>query len=70
LYLVHQVLLNESPERVHQTIALGLMATIFYAAEPLDKLQELVRHWQPAAHPRSFLCNLVELVHTTLKALE
>ncbi|CAM9156300.1 unnamed protein product, partial [Choristocarpus tenellus] len=63
-------ILNESPEQAHQTVALGLMSTIFYAAEPLDKLQDLVRQWQPSAHPRSYLCNLIELVHIVLKALE
>ncbi|CAM9181854.1 unnamed protein product [Hapterophycus canaliculatus] len=63
-------MLNESSERAHQLVALGLLARIFYASEPLDKLHDIVRNWQPGKHTKSFLCHLVELVHTTLKTLE
>lgn len=35
-----------------------------------DKLHDIVRNWQPGKYTKSFLCHLVELVHTTLKTLE
>lgn len=35
-----------------------------------DKLHNIVRNWQPGKYTKSFLCHLVELVHTTLKTLE
>lgn len=35
-----------------------------------DKLNEIVRNWKPGKFTKTFLCHLVELVHTTLKALE
>ncbi|CAM9634093.1 unnamed protein product [Ectocarpus sp. 13 AM-2016] len=63
-------MLNESSEKTHQLVALGLLARIFYASEPLDKLHDIVRNWQPAKYTKSFLCHVVELVHTTLKTLE
>eukprot|EP00903_Cladosiphon_okamuranus_P017376 g16007.t1 len=63
-------MLIESSEKAHQLVALGLLARIFYASEPLDKLHDIVRNWQPGKYAKSFLCHLVELVHTTLKTLE
>ncbi|CAB1099608.1 unnamed protein product [Ectocarpus sp. CCAP 1310/34] len=63
-------MLNESSEKAHQLVALGLLARIFYASEPLDKLHDIVRNWQPGKYTKSFLCHVVELVHTTLKTLE
>lgn len=35
-----------------------------------DKLHDIVRNWQPGKYSKRFLCHLMELVHTTLKALE
>lgn len=35
-----------------------------------DKLHDIVRNWQPGKYTKSFLCHVVELVHTTLKTLE
>lgn len=29
-----------------------------------------MRNWQPGKYTKSFLCHVVELVHTTLKTLE
>lgn len=29
-----------------------------------------MRNWQPGKYAKSFLCHLVELIHTTLKTLE
>lgn len=37
-----QAMLNESPEKAHQLVALGLLARIFYASEPLGES----RHFQ------------------------
>lgn len=37
---------------------------------PLDKLLDIVRDWQPGKYSKSYLCHLVELIHTTLKTLE
>lgn len=35
-----------------------------------DKLHDIVGNWTSGVYTKSFLCHLVELVHTTLKALE
>lgn len=37
---------------------------------PTDKLHDIVRNWQPGKYTKSFLCHVVELIHTTLKTLE
>lgn len=37
-----QTMLNESSEKPHQLVALGLLATIFYASEPLGEVSTLM----------------------------
>lgn len=38
----NQTLLNESSEEAHQVVALGLLARIFYASEPLGRSADLL----------------------------
>jgi timeless len=51
-------------------MALGLMDTLFYGNEPLDRLPKLLSKWAPATSTREYLCDLAEVVHMTLKLLE
>lgn len=40
------------------------------SATETDKLHEIVRAWKPGKYTKNFLCHLVELIHSSLKALE
>ena len=58
---------NDSTEHI---MALGLMDRLFYGSEPVDRLPKLLSSWTPATTTREYVCDLVEVVHVTLKLLE
>jgi len=58
---------NDPTEKV---MALGLMDRLFYSNEPLDRLPKLLSKWAPGIYTREYLCDLVSLVHVTLKLLD
>lgn len=37
-------MLNESSEKAHQLVALGLLARIFYASEPLGEFRRIIAY--------------------------
>ena len=51
-------------------LAVGLMGTIYFAPEPVDKLPMLLRTWKPATFSKAFLANVVELGYVTFKLLD
>ena len=59
-----------SKDSTENMMALGLMDTIFYGNEPLDRLPKLLSGWTPGTSTREYLCDLAEVVHMTLKLLE
>jgi hypothetical protein len=38
-------------------MALGLLDTLFYGSEPLDRLPKLLSKWAPSTTTREYLCN-------------
>mmetsp|Transcript_19742 Transcript_19742/g.43967 ORF Transcript_19742/g.43967 Transcript_19742/m.43967 type:complete len:1067 (+) Transcript_19742:182-3382(+) len=59
-----------SEDVTEHVMALGLMDRIFYNADPIDRLPKLLSRWVPGTYTREYLCDLVELCHTTLTLLE
>lgn len=59
-----------SKDSTEQIMALGLMDRLFYGSEPVDRLPKLLSSWTPAATTREYVCDLVEVVHVTLKLLD
>lgn len=59
-----------SKDSTENIMALGLMDTLFYGNEPLDRLPKLLSKWAPATSTREYLCDLAEVIHMTLKLLE
>ncbi|KAI2510180.1 negative regulation of DNA replication [Fragilaria crotonensis] len=59
-----------SKDSTENMMALGLMDTLFYGNEPLDRLPKLLSGWTPGTSTREYLCDLAEVVHMTLKLLE
>lgn len=73
LYSEMMYLLNEmhlSKDETESLMARGLLDRLFYASEPLDRLPKLLNRWAPGMSTREYLCDLVELCHTSLKLLE
>jgi len=53
-----------------QIMAMGLMDRLFYQSEPIDRVPKLLSAWIPGTFTRNYLCDLLELSHTTLKLLD
>ena len=60
----------ESTDDTENTMALGIMDRLYYSAEPLDRLPRLLSKWAPGMFSREYLCDLIELTHTTWKLLD
>ena len=59
-----------SQDSTEHVMALGLMDRIFYGPDPIDRLPKLLGRWSPGTYTREYLCDLVELCHTTISLLE
>jgi len=59
-----------SQDSTEHVMALGLMDRIFYGPDPIDRLPKLLGRWTPGTYTREYLCDLVELCHTTTCLLE
>ncbi len=59
-----------SKDSTENLMALGLLDRLFYGSDPLDRLPKLLSKWTAGTLTREFACDLVELVHVTLKLLE
>ena len=60
-----------SKDKTEHEMAMGLMDRIFYARQDsLDPVPKLLREWTPGTFTRDYLCDLVEVVHVSLKLLE
>ena len=59
-----------SKDSTENLMALGLLDRLFYGSDPLDRLPKLLSRWKAGTLTREFACDLVELVHVTLKLLE
>jgi timeless len=68
MHLLH--IMYSSKDSTENVMALGLLDTLFYGSEPLDRLPKLLSKWAPSTTTREYLCDLVEVVHMTLKLLE
>ena len=68
MHLLHTM--SSSKDSTENVMALGLMDTLFYGSEPLDRLPKLLSRWAPGTSTREYLCDLAEVVHMTLKLLE
>jgi timeless len=68
MHLLHTM--YSSKDSTENMMALGLMDTLFYGNEPLDRLPKLLSGWAPGTSTREYLCDLVKAVHMTLKLLE
>ena len=68
MHMLHDMYSAE--DSTEQIMALGLMDRLFYGAEPVDRLPKLLSFWTPATTTREYVCDLVEVVHVTLKLLE
>lgn len=60
----------KSKDKTENLMARGLIDRLFYGSEPLDRLPKLLRSWIPGVTTRSYLCDLVELSHMSLKILD
>jgi len=60
----------DSSDSTEQIMALGLMDRLFYQSEPIDRLPKLLSRWIPGTFTVEYLCDLVELIHMTLKLLD
>ena len=63
-------IMYHSKDSTENVMALGLLDRLFYGSEPLDRLPKLLSKWTAGTLTREFACDLVELVHVTLKLLE
>ena len=68
LHLLH--FMYNSAESTERIMAMGLMDTLFYGSDPLDPVPKLLSRWSPGTSTRDYLCDLVEVVHITLKVLD
>lgn len=59
-----------SSDSTEQIMAMGLMDHLFYKQDPLDRLPKLLSRWTPGTFTIEYLCDLLELTHTTLKTLD
>lgn len=64
------LIMYNSKDSTEQVMALGLLDRLFYGSDPLDRLPKLLSKWTAGTLTREYACDLVELVHVTLKLLE
>ena len=60
-------IMNSSPDESQSIMSLGLQNQLYFANEPKDKVFKLLSAWKSGTQPKQYLCDLVELVHETVK---
>ncbi|KAL3910148.1 MAG: hypothetical protein SGILL_007808 [Bacillariaceae sp.] len=69
MHLLHDM--YTSKDKTENEMAMGLIDRIFYGRqESLDPVPKLMSKWTPGTYTREYLCDLVEVVHISLKLLE
>ena len=69
MHLLHEM--NRSKDNTERSMSLGLLHQLFYKKmESIDRLPKLISNWAPGISSREYLCDLVEVVHLSLKLLE
>jgi timeless len=69
MHLLHEM--YRSKDKTESSMSLGLMHQLFYKKmESIDRLPKLISKWAPGTSSREYLCDLVEVVHLSLKLLE
>lgn len=63
-------IMNNSREESQNIMSLGLQHQLFFTSEPKDKIFKLLSSWKSGTHSKQYLCDLVELVHVTIKLLD
>ncbi|GMI46686.1 hypothetical protein TrCOL_g1634 [Triparma columacea] len=60
-------IMNSSPDESQSIMSLGLQNQLYFASEPKDKVFKLLSAWKSGTQSKQYLCDLVELVHETIK---
>ena len=69
MHLLHEM--NRSKDVTERSMSLGLLHQLFYKKmESIDRLPKLISNWSPGISSREYLCDLVEVIHLSLKLLE
>mmetsp|Transcript_11717 Transcript_11717/g.13269 ORF Transcript_11717/g.13269 Transcript_11717/m.13269 type:complete len:1014 (-) Transcript_11717:36-3077(-) len=69
MHLLHSM--YTSTDQTEHEMAMGLIDRLFYQGQDaLDRLPKLLSRWTPGTYTREYLCDLVEVVHVSLKLLE
>jgi len=69
MHLLHEM--YRSKDKTEHSMSLGLLHQLFYKKmESIDRLPKLISKWAPGTSSREYLCDLVEVVHVSLKLLE
>lgn len=68
MHLLHDM--YTSKDKTEHEMAMGLIGRLFYGQESLDQVPKLISRWTPGNYTREYLCDLVEVVHVSLKLLE
>ena len=63
-------IMSVSSDESELIMSLGLQHHLYFAPETKDKAHSLMSIWKPGCNEKEHLCNLVELVHATLKLLD
>jgi timeless len=69
MHLLHRM--YTSKDKTEHEMAMGLIDRLFYhGQDALDQLPKLLTRWTPGTYTREYLCDLIEIVHISLKLLE
>jgi timeless len=68
MHLLHYM--YTSKDKTEHEMAMGLIDRLFYGQEALDQIPKLISRWSPGTYTREYLCDLVEVIHVSLKLLE
>jgi len=67
-HMLHFMYSSKDP--TENVMALGLMDTLYFCRDSLDCLPKLLSNWIPSTMTREYLCDVVDIVHISLKLLE
>ena len=60
-----------SNDKTEHEMAMGLIDRLFYQGQDsLDRLPKLLSRWTPGTYTRGYLCDLVEIVHVSIKVMD
>jgi len=63
-------IMTTSSDGTYNAMALGLIERLFYSREPINRVAKLFKCFKPATFAKQFACDLVELLHVSLKVLD